>query len=219
MRTMEEQVIRFKEVKRFALQSVRATVPPSTVPEGQLGPWRIERFSIEDGENLLIPAMRSMTMGARDYTPPGTYTRLVHNERGVIMSDTLDECEDLLPLVQAVKGRVLITGLGLGIAVDAVLRKPEVSFVTVIEKHKRIVHLVGGHLTDLHGTETLEIIRDDAFIWKPPRGVRWDYAWHDIWDEITPENLVGMAILRSRYRRYITGRQFCWAEDIVRKQR
>jgi hypothetical protein len=213
-----EQLERFMELRRIELLAVRAKVLPSTVPPGQLGPWTIENFSIEKGPSQLWPAARSMVRGERGYMPPGTYTRLVHKDKGVIMSDTLDECEDLLPIIDRAQGRVLVTGLGLGVAADSLLRKPDVSHVTVIEKHKRIIYLVGRHLMDLHG-DALEIIRADAFAWKPVPGQRWDYAWHDIWDEISGDNVPEMGLLRSRYRHYITGQQMCWAEKQARKQR
>jgi hypothetical protein len=38
-----------------------------------------------------------------------------------------------------------------------------------------------------------------AFEWKPPKGVRYDAAWHDVWDDICTDNLVGMRKLHRKY--------------------
>lgn len=210
---IQQQIDRFKRMKTKEFESVRQRIPPSTVPDGTLGPWKIDRINLDLPDML---AARALVKGERGWTPPGTYTRLIHADRGVIMSDTLDECVDLLPLVNTVKGRILITGLGLGVAVDAALRKPDVSKVTVVEINKRVIRLVQPHLEDLHG-DLVEFVNADAFDWEPPYGSKWDWAWHDIWDEISPQIIKDLGVLRARYRRYVTASQLCWAQRAVRQ--
>jgi len=207
------QIERYKKQKERELADLRKRIPECSVPEGSLGPWTIDRTLVEPPDMV---AARGLVKGERGWTPHGTYTRLIHAERGVVMSDTLDECADLVPMLNAVKGRVLITGLGLGMAVDAALRKLTVSHVTVVEINKRIIRLVGPHLKDLHGDQ-VEIIHADAFDWEPPPGSRWDWAWHDIWDIIDEQIMKDFGILRTRYRRHVSASQLCWAQRLARK--
>jgi len=57
---------------------------------------------------------------------------LLHHGR-VVMSDRPDELFDLLPVIMAAKGRVMIGGLGLGIAALRMAGKKSVKSVDVIE--------------------------------------------------------------------------------------
>lgn len=209
---IEAQINRFKRLKELSLKAVRERVPASTVPEGTKGPWTVQRT------NINLPGMaaaRSLVKGERGWTPPGQYTLLVHDIDGVVMSDTLDECEDLLPIIMAAKGTVLVTGLGLGVAADALLRKPEVSRVTVLEKNTRVIQLIGPHLMDLHG-DALEIIKGDAFTWEPV-GRKWDWAWHDIWNILDHRLVRDLAILRTRFRTNVRVRQLGWCERLAER--
>ena len=129
---------------------------------------------------------------------PGTYTRLVHERRGVVMSDTPAERRDHVEFVVRAKGHVLINGLGLGMCLAAVLARPEVVRATVVEADPDVVALVGPHYA---GDPRVEIVRADAYEYRPPKGVRYGAVWHDIWDTITSENLPGMTRLHRKYGR------------------
>jgi hypothetical protein len=68
-----------------------------------------------------------------------TYTQLLID--GSWMSDTRDEMVANSPVAEA-KGRVLIVGLGLGMALHRVLKNSGVTHVDVIERDKRVGALV-----------------------------------------------------------------------------
>ena len=187
-----------------------------TVPEGARGPWRVERFEIDkkgaDWHNMLTSFQPGM---GRRLVEPGTYTRLLRGNT-VVMSDTSAEQHDHTYAFYQATGRVLIHGLGLGMFLGAVLRKPEVTQVTVVEIDADVIALVGPHyqqMADAQG-KTLEIIRADALTWKPPKGARWDVAWHDIWDDICSDNLPAMKRLHRRYGRR-AGWQGSWARELI----
>src|SRR5262249_14419804 len=86
---------------------------------------------------------------------------------------------------------------GLGIAAQIALGKPEVSTVTAIELSIDVICLVAAHLAD----HRLTIIHADAFGWTPPKAMRWNVVWHDIWDDICADNLKQIAVLHRRYGR------------------
>ena len=44
-------------------------------------------------------------------------------------------------------------------------------------------------------------LKDNAFEYKLPKGVRYDVVWHDIWDYITSDNLPEMIKLHRKYGR------------------
>lgn len=169
------------------------TIDPVTVPEGQRGPWKIERFTIEqDSPGTLYYALR----GRPIY--PGTYTRLLHEGRGVVMSDTPAERRDHIGFVVNAKGHVLINGLGLGMCLAAVLRRPEVTGATVVEIDSDLIALVGPHYQP---DPRVQIVEANALEYQPTRGTRFGAGWHDIWDNMCADNLPEMHTLHRKYGR------------------
>jgi hypothetical protein len=110
-----------------------------TVPEGERGLWRVERFQITKTD----AAIAAFSYRAR-VPSPGTYTKLMHG-RCLVMSDTPAEMRDHYAFVLAAKGHVLISGLGLGMVLGACLRRPDVETVTVLEIDADLIALVGPH--------------------------------------------------------------------------
>jgi hypothetical protein len=160
------------------------------IPEMENGDWSISRFEVSKEESRFS----AFGYGSR-LVPPGTYTKLTHKERGVIMSDTPAEMRDHREAVYRAKGSCLINGLGIGMVLRNVLTKPEVTDVTVIEISQEVIDMVSPYYKD----HRVEIIHADAFTWKPPKGKRYGMVWHDIWDTITPDNLSEMTKLHRKY--------------------
>jgi hypothetical protein len=187
-------------------------IPNVTVPEGERGKWKVSRFTV--GEHS-IEGLR-LAMKGRPVSP-GEYTRLTRNG-AVIMSDTPAEKRDHYSFVRAACGHCLINGLGLGMCLNAVLQKPQVSFVTVVEEDQDVIDLVWPHYMD----QRCEVICADALIYKPPKGARYGAVWHDIWDSICEDNLPEMHTLHRRY-----GRRADWqgswgrpeVEAMIRRER
>lgn len=187
-------------------------IPPVDVPPGECGSWKIERFVV--GANPEDKFWQFME-GDRG-VPDGEYTRLMR-DRKVIMSDTPAEKSDHIEFVKKAKGHVLINGLGLGMCLNAVLRKPDVDRVTVIELFEDVTTLSGPH----YATDPrVEIINCSAFSYQPPKGVRYGAVWHDIWDDLCTDNLVEMSRLHRKYGRRADW-QGSWGRDILqyRKRR
>lgn len=162
------------------------------VPEGKSGDWEVARFET-DPFHL---AIHNLTQPLRRMEP-GTYTRLTH--RGdVVMSDTPAELRDLYPLCRHLKGQMLFHGLGLGVAIQGALDQSAVSHVTVVEISQCVIALVGEHYLRRYG-DRLRIINADAFTWQPPKGIRYDAVWHDIWPTICGDHWPEMNTLHRRY--------------------
>jgi len=75
------------------------------------------------------------------------------------------------------KGRVLLSGLGCGLVLDALLKRDSVEHVTVIEKEKDIVALVKPAFKG----ERVAFVVEDVFQYRPDEEEHYDCAYHDIW--------------------------------------
>lgn len=103
-----------------------------------------------------------------------------------VMSDTPCELEGHREAIEEGHGRVLVTGLGLGVVISGLLAKPDVERIDVIEADRDVIALTGSRYPDprLHIHEGSA---DDPSCL--PDDLRWDYAWHDIWTHIAERNL------------------------------
>lgn len=175
------------------------------VPEGKSGDWEITRFEVTEKE-AQFHNLREAMHGSRRTIKPGMYTRLTLCGY-VVMSDTPAEIQDFSKPVRVAQQshrsesrHVLINGLGLGVVLQAILDEPSVEHLTVIEKSANVITLVASHWKSRYG-DRLTIIHADAFEWKPPKGERYCVVWHDIWDDITSDNLPEMHRLHRKYGR------------------
>ncbi|HII95189.1 MAG TPA: hypothetical protein HA367_05605 [Candidatus Methanofastidiosum sp.] len=161
------------------------------VPDGVSGNWKVETFAVQDQELSQVISMFKTGRGV----PGGTYKALKRG-RTVVMSNTPDEISDFMSFVYRAKGSVLVNGLGLGVLLKALLNKPEVTDITVIELSEDVIKLVAPtYQTDNRVT----IIHGDAFTYKPPIDKKYDAVWHDIWDYICGDNLEEMKKLHRKY--------------------
>jgi hypothetical protein len=181
------------------------------VPEGHSGDWRVERFTVskKDADFHNLRCAISSGGGGRDIEV-GTYTRLLRGKGDprtfggatVVMSDTPAEIRDHSYFVHKAEGHVLINGLGLGWVVEALLRKPEVKTITVIEKSLDVINLVAEHYEKkCPKDKKLWILQGDALYYQPPKNKKYDAVWHDIWDYICADNLEEMKKLHRKYGR------------------
>jgi hypothetical protein len=177
------------------MNAFRCTIPPQ-----KKGRWEIRNFTVE----LDMMNLRHMRDGRGCF--PGKYTQLMHKKRGIIMSDTTAEINDLYRLYKMATGRVLIHGLGLGCAVKGALSKQSVTRVDVVEIDKDIIAMVSPYLVD----DRLHIHCGDAFDFKWSRESYWDVSWHDIWDGICEDNIPSMKRLIKKFARRCDW-QSCWA--------
>ena len=176
----------------------------SDLPVGRSGEWAIERFEIRRDPP---PAEALANLGGPPYPPPprGRYTRL-RRGKTVVMTDTPEEwLSHRVAVAEAARrgGQILVTGLGLGLVVEAILRHPigEVEQVTVLERSPDVVRLVGEHLTYRYGRR-VQVVLADAFSWTPHKRMRYTLAWHDLWDTPGSANLASIELLEERYRNF-----------------
>lgn len=157
---------------------IAAARVPHSLREAEFGPWTIRRMRA-DSESL-AGVIERLNIGFDDYcllhritdatmhTPPGE----------VVMEDSRRELQRHLPIWLAARGRVLVTGLGLGCVVRGLLASPAVVHVDVVEIDGGIMSHVGAEFL---GHPRCTLHEADALTIEWPEGTRWDCAWHDIW--------------------------------------
>jgi hypothetical protein len=184
------------------------------IPTGSKGLWYIKK-------------PRSRTGGIYpngEVYPSGTFTKLFrwtnstlmsgHGE--CVMSDDPAELSKHLNAAMSARGRVLVTGLGLGCVLRMLQTNPRVERITLLEISRSVIDLVWPHTPH----DRVELIHTDAvdFLRKTKR--TWDYAWHDAWtdeDNGDPK----LAVLHQWLMFLCAGRvkaQGAWAYPRVQKK-
>ncbi len=165
---------------------VGLALPPyraSQLPAATRGEWSLTKITLPERSFDAVVDPRPEAFRFR----AGEYTEL---RRGGItfMTDLYDEWwtqRRAIERARCVGGKVLITGLGLGMVVEAILASPapaQVSTVTVLEQSGDVISLVAPHLQQQFG-DRLEIVEADAYTWKPSGTIRFETVWHDIWPD------------------------------------
>ena len=175
------------------------------VPNGESGNVKIDEFTVKENELSQVISMMKTGRGV----PAGHYKRLLINGE-VVMSNTPDEISDFYFYFLKFDGDILINGLGFGVTVQYLLdNNPNVKSITVIEKNEDVIKLVAPtYKVD----KRVNIIHADCFDWKPPKGIKYDYVWHDIWNNICSDNLEEMKKLHRKYGR-VAKHQKSWCRE------
>ena len=174
---------------------------PETLQPCEEFPWEIERRDVTPEE---LP---------RTGWPRITLLRLttlanIHRRPDVVMEDGRRELSKHLPIWIHARGRVLVTGLGLGCVVRGLLANPRVERVDVVELEEWILEVVGPEFED---DPRVSLIHADAHRWRPAEA--YDYAWHDLHDNEGVGDHVQLqhARLLHRMKRHVRGAQGAWA--------
>jgi hypothetical protein len=193
---------------------------PVNVPDGQSGPWSVSTFTVSKADEEHGRMRAAIGYGRGRYVPAGVYKALKRNGE-TIMSNTPDEIRDCYDFFRAAQGRVLINGLGLGIALDVILHKTTeqgslaVSEIVVVEKSQDVYNLVAPLFIK---NKRIRIVLADALEYRAEG--HFDAAWHDLWDNITSDNLPTMHKLHRKYGKKATWQgSWCREECQLAKQR
>jgi hypothetical protein len=151
----------------------------------------IVKYQINMEESRFFNIFQGNSLG---YTYPGTYVKLLVNNQ-LMMSDAPMERKTNIDFVRKAEGRVLIAGLGVGLILKAILDKPEVSEVWVIEKYQDVIDLVAERFRH----PKLMIICADIFEFNLPKTQKFDTIYFDIWPNICTDNLKEMSVLHRKF--------------------
>ena len=173
--------------------------------DGRAGNFSLSHFEIKEDD---------FRARFRQGIPLGKYVRLTDGW-DCIMSNTPMEKRTNMDFVLNAHGKVLIGGLGIGLILLAIQDKPEITHITVVEKHMEVIELIKEQLLL---NEKVEVVCADVFDYKPL--FKYNTIYMDIWSNINSEIYENeMKPLIKRYRRYLVSKQDdekryidCWAK-------
>jgi hypothetical protein len=211
--------------KHVAVPLPAGLVPMRDIlPEGRSGNVRLEHYKVTE-----LGAAAHNIRHAQNGSPemaiyPGTFVRLIVGKE-LMMSDAPYEAQSNRDLIEGARGKVLIAGLGMGMVLVPVLRNPEVTSVTVVEKSKHVIKLVekpllaNGPFTENEKMK-LVVVQGDINTFKP-KASSYDFIYFDIWPTISSKNLPEIDSLKKRYRKSLRpgGEMRVWVEDLIRERK
>ena len=177
----------------------------------------IKRFTFKESENPMYNLRAVRDGGYMFRIFDGDYVSL-HVDGQLMMSDTPMERFTNKDFVQSAKGRVMIAGLGVGLIINEILKKDDVTEVIVLEKYQEVIDLVSPKFSD----PRLKIIHADCFTYTFPKTEKFDTIYFDIWPDISTDNLEDMKILHQRYKtRKLSKDSYMesWMRGYLRKQK
>ena len=189
------------------------------VPEGTSGKWCVKHFMINGAIASMLALRALINNRPLEYTPEGKYAKLAYGKQ-LVMSDAQMERITNYDIIKNAKGRVLIAGLGLGMVVTALLDKPEVNSIVIVEKSTDVIALVAGAMFKYAGNrkEDLHIVNECIHLYTPKHS--FDTIYFDIWPDISRTNLPEMLELTHAFGPYLNagGWMNHWSRDIINKQ-
>lgn len=212
-------VVEKRETTAERIERVIDAMRCPKLPAAQALPWyrrRVELRQLSLAQRLTI-AMTADIGGYQSLTMLFRWTTATLNrENGeCVMEDSPRELARHLPIVLRARGRVLVTGLGLGCVVRGLLANPDVEHVDVIELDRGIVEMTGP---EFFNNSRCTIYLGNAEHIRLSARDRWDFAWHDLWAEQEHLDVLHARVL-ARYAPRVRVQQGCWMMDRYLKAR
>jgi hypothetical protein len=125
-----------------------------------------------------------------------------------LMSSTMSLKEDYIPVIEKCSGKVLLSGLGLGIILEELVKKEDITKIIVVEKYQEVIDLVWDNIN----TNKAEIICDDIFNYLDDIKEEFDWMYFDVWeDKSVKTHLDIVAPLRKKAQKYLPySKILCW---------
>jgi hypothetical protein len=169
----------YQEVDNVRLSELMALRPE--IPTGHCGDVEVTKEDHPPGSELTVVSMRNAIMmgwkPTRMTFPDGVTIRELKYEGGTWMSDSPQEVWQMNEPLQAMKGHVLVGGLGLGVFPSLAYLEPGVSQVTVVEKDPRVIQLIHQWINI-----KIEVVLDDIYNYVEKADLsQFDTVFMDTW--------------------------------------
>jgi len=157
---------------------------PFWLPTGRSGKWSIDKQIVPEGTELTVVSMRNaIFMGLPHSKIKVNRETVIHHlyeGESLWMSDRPQEIEQAYRQLAKAEGKVLVGGLGIGLAAAVLHANPKVRHITVIEKEQDVIKLVApylpqGKIITVEG-ELFGFLREAK-----ASGFKYDFAFYDIW--------------------------------------
>lgn len=164
---------------------------------GKSGDWEVKQFTVSEEEARWSALREAINGHWHRRVTAGTYWMLTKCG-GLYMSNTPAEVLDHWTFICEAHGKVLIAGLGLGMVIQGLLNRGKCERIVVVEKSKDVIRLV----EPAYDYPNVEIVHADIFDYKPTE--HFDYAWFDIWPDISGDEYPEMKKLHRQFARSVT---------------
>ena len=148
-----------------------AESPPFVLKREVIPAGRVLRvYDPEKGRfHLYKTSEDTITMALRDTSTPTLW-----------MNDTPMETTSMIPAIAGAHGKVLTSGLGIGLFVALIAKKPSVRSITVVEREQKIIDLVYPQIKGLFRIP-FEVVCGDIYHYLKHVNKEYDFIFIDIW--------------------------------------
>lgn len=199
--------------------SIRFEPMAAVIPASSRGKAEVIHLRVDERQSNATKIRAWATRRPTEFVPPGVYAQLRVGGT-VMMSDTPMEMGTNVEVVYRATGNVLIAGLGLGMILLPILRKPAVQLVTVVEQSADVVALVADPIRRAAGEDGTKLVvrQADIFRWRTTQ--QYDVVYFDIWPSMCGTNVAEMDALRARFAPNLKpgGWVGCWREADCRRE-
>ena len=167
-----------KKKTAYCVRNILKDMKANNIPEGKSGLWKVRKIALKKKRfTTHHDELRWLTRGIYTYLHRVTLSTLNKNHGEIVMEDTPYELKTHLNFIMKAKGKVLVSGLGLGCVCRGLLANRNVEHVTCVENSQDVLNLVEPYMP----TGRLTIIKSDAREWVKSNSDRFDCAYHDLW--------------------------------------
>lgn len=184
---------------------------------GHYKDWKLEEHTYYPYEAFLWKDVTIDPNTFAEYSSLGfflePFSYLAITQKDIVwMSLTPHEIETMQPVIDQVKGDVLVLGLGLGYFPFMIARKKEVTSITIVEKDASAIELF-SHLLLPHfpHPEKIHLVREDAFSYLQKK-ISFDDCFVDLWHQAEDGLPLYLKTLRLEHNHPKT-RFFYWIEE------
>lgn len=147
------------------------------------------------------------------------HMQLVKRGEGVMMSTHQTETMTNQEFINQAFGDVIIFGLGLGMIVFPLLNDEYIKSITIIEKDRGVIDMVGKIVKEHDHLNKVHIFEGDAFTYHEKiKKRKFDTIYFDIWIRIDEDAFIEMERLHGMYRKFMknpsTGYLTSWCYDL-----
>lgn len=161
-----------------ALKISEWETPASSYPEERVGNFRIGKHVYEKGARSYNGIDGYRMFYAENPLTLTTLQEFRGEKWNTWMVDAPTDYKAMQKYAEVSYGKVLTTGLGLGLVVHELCKNESVTEITVVEKSREVVTLVGKHLP-LDNRITIKL--DDFWKFIELDDSKWDFILVDLW--------------------------------------
>lgn len=192
------------------------------VPAGRIGDFEVVHEILPAGKPISDGTARTQLFGQPlntfRFAKDTRWHRLRSDSDGTWMTDLPVEQRQMESAAGALRGRVLVGGLGLGVIPTMVPTR--VTEIVVVERAPEVIRLV-EEAARLRCKTKLTVVEADLFEYLKHLPQDFDTAFFDIWQgdgEATLFSTVLPLLDLAKQSNKIKRRPFCWNEDVMRGQ-